>query len=173
MAENSPRFDEILRYLQPRDDYVIWAGLAAYVHVGTPHSNDVDVYTESQKSFEEMSKEFEARAWSPNRTKLPSNGMRNDLRKESVTFDIVYSPFSRILFEDAARLNAYGYRLKFVSKEALLLTKLGQMSSKGRPPKKMAKDAETIQKLRAVVSAERVSKLSYNMPRSYWASGFV
>jgi len=173
MAEN-PLFAEMLRYLQPRDDYVIWGGIAANAHVGTDTPfNDLDVYLESMASFDGITKDLQAMSWEPNKTKLPGGGVRNELRKQSITFDLIYSPLSGVLFEDAARLRAYGYDLRFVSKEALLLTKLGQVSSEGRPQEKIARDLETIRKLRAVISPEKMAKLSYNMPRAFWTTGFV
>ena len=45
--------EEILQYLEKREDYVIWAGFAQHAHLGLELSPDVDIYTESMDTIEQ------------------------------------------------------------------------------------------------------------------------
>jgi hypothetical protein len=169
----SQELKEILAYLEPRNDYVIWAGFAVFGHLKVAHSADVDIYVSSPEAKKEISAEFQKRGWQ----KLPHKEVVFDwdkLEKNQTSFDIVYSkPASRLLFSDAANLKAYGHKLCFLSKEWLFLTKLGQLTYDQRKLEKRKRDIVTLQRLRKSMDTKKVARLATKLPLSFWQSGDI
>jgi hypothetical protein len=166
-------FKEILEYLEPRHDYIIWAGFAVFAHLGIEHSPDVDIYVISQKVKSKISSEFQKRGWQ----KFPHMEVVFDwdkLEKNGTSFDIIYSkPASQFMFSDITTIEVYGHKLRFLSREWLFLTKLGQLTYSERKLSKRKRDILTLRKLRKLIDIEKVSQLATKLPLSYWKSGDI
>jgi len=166
---------EILKYLEGRNDYAIWAGFCVFAHLGIKYSPDVDIYTDSKQTKRKISAEFQKREWK----NIPHKQVGYDwnwdkLKKNETTFDIIYTPASsKLLLPDAVEIEVYGYKLRFLSKEALFLTKLGQLSWLDRKENKRKRDIETVNRLRNSVDPKKLSRLASNLPPSYWLAGQI
>ena len=173
MIKINQEFEEILKYLQPRNDYVIWAGFAVHAYLRIGHSADVDIYVSTQKTKDEISNHFQKNSWQ----KIPHEEVVFDwdnLGKNNTSFDIVYSQSaSQLLFQDVVELEIYGYKLRFLSKEWLFLTKLGQLTYNDRKLEKRQRDIITLQNLRKTMDVKKVSQLAAKLPLSFWKSGDV
>jgi len=164
---------EILQYLSQRTDYIIWAGYAQFAHVGIQPSPDVDIYTDSEATLQTISQEFEQKGWQVTHQPKPISAKWDKLEKNGVTFDIIYSEPSQLFFEDRTELEIEGYNLFCLSKEALFLTKMGALTSKGRTEDKRERDLEAILKLRDLVDPAKVKEIANRLPTSYWKIGWV
>lgn len=88
---------EILKYLEPREDYVIWAGFAQYAHLGIKPSLDVDIFTQSIKVKKQISSDLQKMGWK----KVPCNDFykfHDKLENAGTTFDIIYSKLQHNYF---------------------------------------------------------------------------
>lgn len=166
---------EILEYLKTRQDYVIWAGFCVFAHLGIEYSPDVDIYTDSKKTKKKISAEFQKRKWKSIPHKEVGYGWDWDqLKKNKTTFDIIYTPASsRLLLPDTVEIEVYGCKLRFLSKEGLFLTKLGQLSWLGRKRDKRRRDIEIVNSLRNSIDPKKLNKLASNLPSSYWLAGQI
>jgi len=173
MGKPNQDLKEILKFLEPREDYVIWAGFAVYAHLGIEHSPDVDIYVTDQAAKKAISTESQKRGWQ----KLPHKEVIFDwdkLEKNGTSFDVAYSrPASQLFFSDVAEIEVYGHNLRFLSKEWLFLTKLGQLTWDDRKLEKRKRDIATIQKLRKSINPKKVAQLATKVPMSYWKSGDI
>jgi hypothetical protein len=164
---------EILEYLEGRKDYVIWAGFCVFAHLGIKPSLDVDIYVNSSETKSEIFTNFQKRGW----RRIPHVEMDfewDKLEKEGTTLDIVYSSeAARLLFSDAVEIEVYGNKVRFLSKEWLFLTKLGQLSWKDRKEEKRKRDIETIDRLRSLIDLKKLNQLASKLPVSYWRTGQV
>jgi len=52
---------EIIRYLENRGDYLIWAGFASFAHLGFKYSPDIDIFTNSSKTKKQISSDFQTK----------------------------------------------------------------------------------------------------------------
>jgi hypothetical protein len=164
---------EILQYLENRDDYVIWAGFATFAYLGGKYSLDIDIFTDSLKTKEQISSDFQKKNWKI----IPHDQSFQNwdkLKKHETTLDIVYSQnASKLFFFDKVRIKVYGNLLYFISKEALFLTKLGQLSAVNRTKEKRERDLKAIMELRKFVNVQKIRELVLKLPDSYWLTGWV
>lgn len=164
---------DVFKHLQPRNDYVIWAGMAAYAHLGTSVSEDVDIFTLTNNSMDEIADCFEDKGWDKNPKSSPFK-YQYRLRKEDATFDVIYSEdAAQLLFDDRVILALEGMKLFFVSKEWLYLTKIGQFGVANRKPEKKKRDLEAIAKLSGMVDSQRILSLVPRLTKSYWDTGWL
>jgi hypothetical protein len=164
---------EILQYLESRKNYIVWAGFAQFAHLGTKCSADIDIFTDKLKTKEEISSDFQKNGWE----KMPHDNtyqIWDKLEKNKTTFDIVYSQSaSKLLFSDVVQIEVYGYKIRFLSKEGLLITKLGQLTWENRTEEKRERDLETIISLRKLIDARKVNELIKKLPNSFWKTGKI
>jgi len=164
---------EILRYLETRKDYIIWAGFAQYAYAGLKPSPDIDIYTKSLNSKEQISADFQCKGWK----KIPYKGFyehHDKLEKNGTTFDVIYSePATKLFFTDRTKLKIEGYSLYFISLEVLFLTKLGQLTTAKRSSEKRERDWKTVNTLRDKINIEKIKKLMSKLPDSFWRVGLV
>jgi hypothetical protein len=165
--------EEILQYLEPRKDYVIWAGFAQFAHLGTKCSADIDIFTYTPGAKKKISLDFQKNEW----RKIPHDNTYQSwdkLEKNGTTFDILYSQkASELLFYDIAEIEVYGYKAKFLSKEGLFITKLGQLTWRNRTEEKRKRDLDTINLLRESIDAQKLSELIAKLPNSFWITGKI
>ncbi|MDP2874035.1 MAG: hypothetical protein Q8N84_01955 [bacterium] len=169
------QIEEILTYLTKRNDYVIWAGFCVFAHLGIRPSADIDIYVDKAETKEEMSQYFQNKGWVKQPHKEVGFGWDWDnLEKLETTFDIVYSPDSaKLLLRDAVEIGVLGHKARFLSREWLFLTKLGQLSWLDRKEEKRKRDLETIDKLRKLINPEILNRLASSLPISYWQAGQI
>lgn len=165
----------ILEYLEKRSDYAIWAGFCVFAHLGIRHSPDVDIYTSSLEVKNEISSEFQKRGWrSMPHSEIGFGWNWDKLEKNKTTFDIIFTlASSGLLVPDAVEIKTYRYKLRFLSKEGLLLTKLGALSWAKRSADKRERDIESVRRLRDLVETEKLRKLTRQLPESYWLAGQI
>lgn len=165
---------EILAYLEKRKDYVIWAGFCVYAHLGIKASPDIDIYTNCRAIKRGISKEFQERGWQKKPHKKVGFGWDWDkLEKKGTTFDIIYTPYAKLVIKDAVAISVCDYELRFLSKEWLFLTKLGQLTWEDRPAEKRKKDFKTFTQLKNLVDPKKLSCLASKLPASFWLAGQI
>ena len=183
---------EILKYLEPREDYLVWAGFAQFAHLGLKASADIDIYVSSKENMNRISADFQQNGWKIKKhipvergSKVVIIGMGmtlgeiigwkwDKLEKNETTFDIVFSkPASELFFHDKVKIEVYSHKINFISKEFLFITKLGQLSSSERTDEKRKRDLETIMKLRKQIDLDKIRKMVLKLPDSYWLTGLV
>jgi hypothetical protein len=164
---------EILQYLESRNDYIIWAGFAQFAHLGTKCSADIDIFTDKPETKEKISADFQKNGWKT----VPHDNtylIWDKLEKNGTTFDIVYSqPASKLLFSDVAKIEVYGHKIRFLSKEGLFITKLGQLTWENRTEKKCKRDLETIISLKKLIDVKKINELIKKLPDSFWKTGKI
>jgi hypothetical protein len=168
---------EILQYLESRKgDYVIWGGFAQFAYFHLEASPDIDIYVSTKETLETFCSSFLRKGWNiKSKLTLKCEQIKiSRLKKRGFTFDVVYSrPASQLFFNDIAEMEVYGYKVNFVSKEALFLIKLGQLTAVNRADSKRKRDLETIMRLREQIDAEKVKNLASKLPASYWKTGWI
>ncbi|MFH1409750.1 MAG: hypothetical protein ABIH34_07600 [Nanoarchaeota archaeon] len=169
----NPEINEILAYLENRDDYVIWAGYAQYIHLGIRPSADVDIFVTSREVWREISAEMQKRGWKP-KEGFVGFYEGDKLVKKDTTFDIIFSEAAATLFfNDKVILESEGRKVSVLSKEALFITKLGQLSVKNRTEAKRKRDWETVNELRKDFDLKKIRELIPRLPDSFWAVGWI
>ncbi|MFH1972191.1 MAG: hypothetical protein ABIJ18_01805 [archaeon] len=165
--------EQILEYLSQRGDYVVWAGYAQFAYVGIQPSPDIDIYTDSEETLHLISRDFQEKGWQVTHQPKKISALWDKLEKNGVTFDIIYTEPSQLFFRDRTKLEINGYSVFCLSKEALFLTKMGALTSKGRIEDKKQRDLEAILKLRGIIDPEKVAEIAQKLPASYWKIGWV
>lgn len=169
----NPEIEEILAYLSKRRDYAIWAGLAQHLQLGLAYSSDVDIYTKSPSIKTQIVKDFVSTGWSSAHHKEMSYDW-DKLQKSGTTFDVVYTQDSaRLILPDSEEVEAYGYKLRVISKEWLFITKLGQMSWMDRSEEKRKRDVVVVNKLRELINTNKMARISRRLPGMYWKTGEI
>jgi hypothetical protein len=151
----------------------VWAGFAQFAHLGTKCSADIDIFTDKPETKEQISSDFQKSGW---KTISHDNHylIWDKLGKNGTTFDIAYSqPASKLLFSDIAKIEVYGHKIRFLSKEGLFITKLGQLTWENRTDEKHKRDLETIISLRKLIDARKVNELVKKLPDSFWKTGKI
>lgn len=164
---------EILEFLAGREDYVIFAGFAAFLHTGVPASPDIDVFLNQLPSTEAVLGHFITRGWKRHRREGKSGEWEvvTALRGRT-TFDICWSlNASSVLVPDATTMLFQGLSLRVISREAMFLTRLVSLSSPGRTSAKSRRDRRVLAALRPLVVPDRVADLAARMAGSFWISG--
>jgi len=164
---------EILEYLEPREDYVIWAGFAQFAHLRIKPSPDIDIFVQNLNTKNRVSADFQKKGWK----KLLYKGFykyHDKLEKSRTTFDIVYSePAVKLFFSTRMKIEVEGYSLYFLSPEALFLTKIGQLTVAKRSSEKRERDWQTVNTLRNKINIKKLKELVSKLPDSYWAVGWI
>jgi hypothetical protein len=156
---------EILRYLEPRNDYVICAGFAQYAHLGTPCSADIDTFVDTPKTKKKISADFEKKRW----RKFRSYPYLDSFEKNETTFDILYSEnASKNYFSDTVVIEVYSFKVRVLSREALFLMKLSQLFWDERTEEKRRRDWVAVNSLKLQVDTKNVKELIGKMPDSFW-----
>lgn len=166
--------DELLDYLEPREDYAIFAGFAAFLHVGLEPSPDVDIYVSAPKRAERIARGLSAGGWARTRTESGEHLLLNTLAKGETTLDIMYSALaSRCWLPTREVAWHQGRRLLVISPEALLLTKMNMLSWVGRASPKLERDRATIDALRKKIDTGRLRGLIAGLPDPFWTEGQI
>jgi hypothetical protein len=164
---------EILQYLEPREDYIVWAGFAQFAHLGRKCSTDIDIFTDRLETKKRISSDFQKKGWE----KLSHDNtypIWDKLEKNGTTFDIVYSQSaSKLLFSDIAKIEVYGHKIRFLSKEGLFITKLGQLTWENRTEEKRKRDLETIISLRKLIDMKKINELIKKLSDNFWKTGKI
>lgn len=167
--------EEVLTYLEKRDDYLIWAGFAQFAHLGIKHSADIDIYTKNKEVKIQISANFQSRGWQLRpHPEMNPGWFWDKLQKQETTFDIVYTQASsELMFPAVVEIEVYDCKLRFLSKEWLFLTKMGQFTWPSRTEEKRRRDMETINLLRKSIDSEKLRQIATSLPDSYWLRGEV
>lgn len=169
----SEEVEEILSYLEPRNDYVIWAGFAQYAHLGMKPSPDVDIYAKTPRAKFRVIWDMRKNGWK--KVVRKNLGIEIEtLKKGETTFDIAYSEnASKLFFTDVRKFLLNGHMLHFISPEVLLITKMGLLSMEERSEEKRERDIKAINTIRKRADPKKLSKIAGKLPASYWKVGLV
>jgi len=157
---------EILGYLEGRKDCAVFGGFAQFAHVGVKHSPDVDVYVKPLKVLDEMTRDFIRKGWKNYERSKNERTTWSRLRKSGTNLDIAYSKrASKFFFGDVVKIKVYGYRVPFISEEALFLSKIRLLASKDRTMEKRKRDLEAVMKLQKRIDARKTVELASKLNR--------
>lgn len=164
---------ELLDFLSKRNDYAIFAGFAAFLHTGINSSADVDIFVPSIKSVKEITNLLKKQDW--NQTKQETDNKYyyfTSLNKKGTSIDIVYSITSKKTFystKEKIRFNKY--KLNVLSKEAMLITKINQLTYLFRKKEKQERDKKVISVLRTKIDIKKLRKILKNLHEVFWKYG--
>ncbi len=163
---------EILDYLQTKEDYALFAGFAAFLHTGVEPSPDIDVFFSSAAAVKASTDDFTTKGWNRIRTGYTDDYFMNTVEKNGTTFDIIYSaPAKEVLLPHKVRVRFKGTYLYTISVEALLLTKMNQLTSLERSDYKTKRDREVIHILRQKIDVQELRELLKDVKDSFWVKG--
>ena len=165
--------EEILNYLSKNNNYVIWAGYAQFGHLGLKPSPDIDIYVDSEESLRQISSDFEQNGWKVTHQPKAIPALWDKLEKNGMTLDIVFSEPALVFFEYRVKIVIKEEEVFCISKEALFLTKLGVLTSKGRTEDKRKRDLSAILLLRDLIDPKKVREIVQKLPDYYWKRGWV
>lgn len=166
------QIERILDYLTKRDDYVIFAGFASFLHTGIEASLDVDAFFSSKDKVKEVSDDFKDLGWKLTKEDQGERYMVKTMEENDTTFDICYSDTSSRIFLPKKISIAYeGRNLYTLSPECMLLSKLSQLTSLNRTEYKTGRDRNTIKLLREMIDAQKMRELVQEMPYHFWQTG--
>lgn len=171
--------EEVLEYLDNRDDYVIFAGFASFLHTGIESSADIDIFAKDVETVNRMADDFLAKGWKLDRENLNRNndgkfkcGFKT-VEKNNTSFDICYSTHtSEVFLPESVTLEFEGFNLKVFSAETLFLAKIQQMTGPNRKESKMLRDRETIGILRTKIDPDKVKKLINSVWDEFWTKRY-
>jgi len=166
---------EILSYLEKRNDYLIWAGFAKYAYLEGEYSADVDIFTDTPETKRDIIADFQKLGWQvPTISTIRLRWDWNRSEKGGTTFDVVYSPrATQLIIPEKVELIVEGYKLQFISKEWLYLTKLGQLIWKGRSEEKRQRDIQAVLGLEDLIDAQKIVKFVSQLPACFWKEGEI
>ena len=162
---------EILEFLSPRNDYLIFAG---YLLTKVEPSADVDIFVPSKETVMSITEELSTKGW----TKFKERGIdgtfySNSLEKNNTTFDIIFSsPALEVLMPRKVKTEFEGKEYFTLSKEGIFLTKMNILTNPKRTENKTKRDREVINILREQVDLDKVRELVISLKDSFWRSGY-
>lgn len=166
---------EILRYLNNKEDYAIFAGFAAFLHTKIESSADIDILVKSIKEVNNISKDFINNGWKQKNKKTGNVlFMNSKLEKNNTTFDIIFSKSAEeIILPRKVKLSFDIYKLYVVSREVLFISKLLGLASESRPEEKIKRDRKVVNILRNNLNLKGLRKLLVEMKDAFWTSGYL
>ena len=167
----TPEMEEILQYLHTKDNYALFAGFAAYLHTGVEPSPDIDVFVSSHTDVKKITEDFIKKGW--NQFDFKTNDFfMSTVKKNETTFDIIFSePAQKVLLPCRIVVSFQDNPLYTISAEALLLTKMNQLTSLKRSDEKTKRDREVIHVLREKIDVQKLRKLLQTLEDSFWTKG--
>ncbi len=164
---------EILRYLNGRSDYCIFAGFASYLHTGVKASNDVDVYVASKKRLRQIAKDFIKNGWKIKKERQNKFYEFKRLIKNDTTVDLLYSVIGKkcFLLNNKTKIKFQKYNLNVLNKEALFLSKLQVIMEPDRKESKHKRDRKVLNILRKDLDITKLRTLMKKLPRGFWRDG--
>ncbi|MBU7013940.1 MAG: hypothetical protein HXS52_08150 [Theionarchaea archaeon] len=164
--------EEIMSYLSGRDDYALFAGFAAFLYTGIEPSSDIDIFVDLPEKVEEIIEDFLKKGWK--RTQYCSQQfVTGTVKSHDTTLDLCFSPPAHnVLIPERITTHYKGIPLLVITPEALLLTKMSQLTSPLRTDAKTARDRQVIQMLRKKVDVSALRELVGNLEDSFWTQGW-
>lgn len=164
---------EILDYLHDKENYALFAGFAAFIHTGIEPSPDIDIFVHSREDIETIIEDFTQNGWKNIKYEKSVLFTSATLEKNSTTFDLIFSASSREpLLSSKVKVQFQERNLYTISCEALLLTKMAQITSFDRSPQKTERDRKVIHILRKKIKVETVRELLQNLSDTFWTEGY-
>ncbi len=164
---------ELLNFLSKRNNYAIFAGFAAFLHTGIHSSPDIDIFMPSIKSIKEITNLLKKQNW--NQTKQETDNKYYyvaSLKKKGTTLDAVYSITSKkSLYSTKEKIKFKKYNLNVLSKEAMLITKINQLTYLFRKKEKQKRDRQVISILRKKINIKKLRNLLKNLHEVFWTHG--
>jgi hypothetical protein len=165
----TPEMEEIVQYLHDKSNYAIFAGFAAFLLTGVESSPDIDIFVSSRNDIKKITDDFVTKGWNL----LCQNDFVTTVEKRGTTFDIIFSESARkVFFPCRMRVPFKDKHLFCISSEALLLTKMNQLTSLQRSDYKTKRDRTVIDILRQTIDGEKVIQLVVNLEDSFWTEGW-
>ncbi len=166
---------ELMGYLARIDGYVIFAGFAGFLQTGVEASEDIDIFTKSIADIAPIAEDFVSKGWKL--TREENDGDRwamKTVEKNGTTFDICCNTnASRVLVPRAVEVEFEGYKLKVLSPESLLVSKMAQLTGLHRSPEKTLRDRKVLEIIRKRVDPEEARKLTNEMSDEFWTKGYT
>lgn len=165
----TPEMEEILQYLDGKDNYALFAGFAAFLHTGVEPSPDIDIFVSSLNDLRKITEDFIEKGW----MLQCADRFMSTVRKRDTTFDIIFSePAEKALLPCKVAISFEDKELFSITPEALLLTKMDQITSLERSDEKTKRDRKVIHILRQKIDVKTLKKLLQNLEDSFWTEGY-
>jgi hypothetical protein len=161
---------EILRYLNNKDNYALFAGFAAFLCTGIESSPDIDIFVLSYDDVKKITEDFISSGWDHIQFKTDKISM-STVKKNKTTFDIIFSQSAKKFFPSRIVVSLDGKKLFCISLEALLLTKLNQLAAIERSEEKTKRDRSVIRVLREKIDVTKLNELLHDLEDSFWTEG--
>lgn len=164
--------EEILSYLSGKGDYALFAGFAAFLYTGVEPSSDIDIFVDQPESVRKIIGDFIQKGWEKTHY-FSEQFTMGTVKSHDTTLDICFSPPARTVFFPQ-RVTVYykGTPLLVITPEALLLTKMNQLTSPQRTDAKTVRDRQVIEILRKKIDASRLRELVNNLEDTFWTQGW-
>jgi len=168
----TPEMNEIIDYLSTRDNYAIFAGFAAFLQTGVDASADIDVFIATSEEIEQMSQEFQQKGWTePERKIVQDKVVKATVEKNETTFDLIFSVNAQAYIDTCEKVECEGKQLSVLSKEALLVTKMLQLTQ-NRPDSKTQRDRQVIADMRPKIDPMKLKQLLSSLDNTFWTKGY-
>jgi hypothetical protein len=167
----TPEMEEVLQYLQKKDNYALFAGFCAFLLTDVEPSPDIDIFVVSEKDVNQITDDFLKKGWRKIRY-ITNDIFLSTLEKNNTTFDIIFSKTAKIYLRDRIQVPFKNIHVFVISPEALFLTKMNQVASPERSDEKTKRDREVIHILRKTIDVKALKKLLQNVDDSFWTKGY-
>lgn len=167
----TPEMEEILQYLRNKDNYALFAGFCAFLLTGVEPSPDIDVFVLSGEDVKQITDDFLEKGWRKIRYTTDDIFM-STVEKNGTTLDVVFSEPAKIFLSDKIRVFFKGNQLFVITPEALLLTKMNQITSPERSDEKTKRDRAVIHILRKKIDVKNLRRLLLCLEDSFWTKGY-
>ena len=169
--EITSEMEEIIQYLHKSVNYALFAGFAAFLLTGVEPSFDIDVFVSSPDKVRKVTEDFIEKGWNL-RQSTSNDFVLSTVEKNNTTFDIVFSSLAGKVFLPGKIAVSYkGGKLFAIAPEALLLTKMNQLTLMERSTEKIRRDQKVIAILRKHIDVEKTKELICNLDDSFWTEG--
>lgn len=176
-AGASPELAEVMEFLAPREDYVVFGGVAGCLHTGIAHSSDVDVLVRDPETTVAFRNHFLRRAWLLKSdtacSEGPTEGVARVITLErcDMTLDICYYPdLVGPLFASCTAQRYEGRTIRIISPEVLLIMKLNHLTL-DLPLGRTQRDREVIRSVRKKANLSKLHHELQSMSAKFWLQG--
>jgi len=174
----SPEMADVIEFLFPRDDYVIFGSFAGYLLTESACSRDIDILVHTLEATLMFSDYFLHRGWHLVESGTTLVQEKNDgsvrvitLERNEMTIDICYYPaLVDALFSSCIRVSFDGRLIRTISPEAFLITKLNHLTL-DLPTDRTQRDREVIRLIRKEVNLDKLYTLLQSMGQKFWIQG--
>jgi hypothetical protein len=164
--------EETLSYLSGKEDYALFAGFAAFLYTGVEPSPDIDILVDQPESVRKIIGDFIQKGWEKTRY-FGEQFVMGTVKSGDTTLDICFSqPGRTIFFPQRVTVYYKGAPLLVITPEALLLTKMNQLTSPERTDAKTARDRQVIEILREKIDVSRLRELVNSLEDTFWTKGW-